>query len=209
MKHYIYLLVIAFVLVGCSSDDDNSNQEQEGTIADIKNWANPEVIDAIKDLGYTIHEGDNPPNIEGEFQISPRILEATNVQGDWPIGTTFNRINMTLSNQDNSTLTVNFAGQELASNGTLTNTLVVDNFLENSYITGSGNLFTAFFKVNEDNNGIAAQLLYAFSGEITENGISNIRNALFMLDNFGNIPPFIENNTGRVFKDSDGMADRL
>ena len=81
--------------------------------------------------------------------------------------------------------------------------------LENSYITGSGNLFTAFFKVNEDNNGIAAQLLYAFSGEITENGISNIRNALFMLDNFGNIPPFIENNTGRVFKDSDGMADRL
>lgn len=207
MKHYIYLFAIAFVLFSCSKDDDN--QEQQGSISDIKNWANAEIIDAIEDLGYTIHDGNNPPNIEGKYQISSRILEASSVPGDYPIGTTFFRINMTFDNQDNNTLTVNFTGVELDSNGNAYNTQVVDNFNKNSYITGSGNLFTAFFKVNEDNNGIPAQLLYVFSGEITENGISNIRNALFMLDNYGNSSTYMDNNTGRVFKDSDDMADRI
>lgn len=209
MKNYIYLLVITFVLFSCSKDDDNNNQSQIGSIADIKNWANPEIIDAVENLGFTINEGDNPPNIEGEYQINPRILFATNIEGDWPLGSTFYKINMTFSNQNNTSLTVNFTGYETQTNGTQGSTLTVDNYLENSYIIGSGNLFTVFFKVDEVKDGSPAQLLYAFSGELTEEGISNIQNALFMIDNFGHVPLYIENNTGRIFKDSDSMADRI
>jgi len=211
MKHYIYLILVAFALFSCSSDDDSIDyQPEEGTIADIKNWANPEIIDAIESIGFTIHEGTNPPNIEGSFQISSRILEATNVPNDFSIGTTFYTINMTFSDQNNDSLTVNFMGEEIAFDGTVAITQEVENFLENSYISGNGDSFTAFFKVTETNgNNQPVQVLYVFSGDITENGISNIQNALFMLDNFGQNQTYIENNTGRIFIDSDGVAEPL
>jgi hypothetical protein len=139
--------------------------------------------------------------------MSPRVLEATNVPNDFSIGSTFYRINLTFSEQNNNSLTINFVGEEFTFEGISSNTQVVENYLENSYITGSGNSFSTFFKVSEVNgNGNEAKILYAFSGEITEDGISNIQNALFMLDNFGQNGIYISNNTGRIFRDSDGLA---
>lgn len=209
MKHYIYLLPILFIVYGCSSDDDNSSPKEPGSIEDIKNWANPEIVDAVKNLGFTIHEGNNPPNIEGDYEISPRILEATNIQGDYQIGSIFYKINISFSNQDNTTLTVNFIGKELDNSGNVYATQLVDNYLENSYIIGNGNKFTSFFKVTVNRNDKTAQVLNVFSGEITENGISSIQNGVIMLENFDQDSYFIQNNTGRIFKDSDGMAERL
>ncbi|WP_040247774.1 hypothetical protein [Psychroserpens mesophilus] len=210
MKKYFILLVLTFALFNCSSDDDSTTVIQEGTLADLKNWANPEIIEAIENQGFIIHEGINPPNIEGSYQISPRVLEATNVSNDFPIGTTFFRINLMFGEQNNNSLTVNFVGEELNQSGDVHNTQSVENFLENSYITGSGNSFTVFFKVTEVNgNGNEARILYAFSGNITEDGIANIQNALFMLNNFGQDGIFIANNTGRIFRDSDELAEHL
>ena len=210
MRRYFILFVLTFALFDCSSDDDTNTIIQEGTLADLKNWANPEIIEAIENQGFNIHEGTNPPNIEGSYQISPRVLEATNVPNDFSIGTTFFRINLMFSEQNNNSLTVNFVGEELNQSGDVHNTQSVENFLENSYITGSGNSFTVFFKVTEVNgNDNEARILYAFSGNITEDGISNIQNALFMLNNFGQDEIYIANNTGRIFRDSDGLAEHL
>lgn len=210
MRKYVFLFALTFVVFNCSSDDDTNTILQEGTVADLKNWANPEIIEAIEDQGFTIHEGTNPPNIEGSYQISPRVLEATNVPNDFQIGTTFFRINIMFSDQNNNSLTVNFVGEELNQSGGVYNTQSVENFLENSYITGNGNSFTVFFKVTEVNeNGNQAEILYAFSGDVTDDGISNIQNALFMLDNFGQDQAYLTNNTGRIFKDSDGLAEHL
>ena len=210
MKKYLFLLVLTLALFNCSSDDDTNNIAQEGTLADLKNWANPEIIEVIENQGFVIHEGTNPPNIEGSYQINPRVLEATNVPNDYSIGTTFFRINLMFSSQNNTSLTVNSVGEELNQDGNVHNTQTVENFLENSYITGSGNSFTVFFKVTEVNeNDNMAKILYAFSGNITEDGISNIQNALFMLDNFGQDGSYISNNTGRIFRDSDELAEHL
>ncbi len=210
MKHYIYLFTIALILFSCSTDDDTLILERQGTIESVKGWANSEIIDALENLGLTIYEGDTPPNIEGDYQMSERVLEATNVPNDNPIGFRVAKLNMSFTNQNNGTFTTNFNGSQISStDNSIISTLAVDNYLENSFITGSGNFFTAFFKViSTRESGTEALSIYTISGELREDGISGIRNGLFMLDNYGQ-SGYIENNTGRIFKDNDGMADRL
>ncbi len=210
MKHYIYLFTIALILFSCSTDDDTLILERQGTIESVKGWANSEIIDALENLGLTIYEGDTPPNIEGDYQMSERVLEATNVPNDNPIGFRVAILNMSFSNQNNSTFTTNFNGTNISNDdNSIISTLTLDNYLENSFITGSGNFFTAFFKVvSTRESGTEALQIYVISGELTEDGISGIRNGIFMLDNYGQ-SGYIENNTGRIFKDNDGMADRL
>ncbi len=210
MKHYIYLCTIALILFSCSTDNDTVIIERQGTVESLKAWANPEIIDALENLGLTIYEGDSPPNIEGNYQMNERVLEATNVPNDNPIGFRVAILNMSFNNQNNSTFTINFNGSNIRNDdNSLISTVVVDNYLENSFITGSGNFFTAFFKViSTRESGTEALSIYTISGELREDGISGIRNGLFMLDNYGQ-SGYIENNTGRIFKDNDGMADRL
>ncbi len=210
MKHYIYLCTIALILFSCSTDNDTVIIERQGTVESLKAWANPEIIDALENLGLTIYEGDSPPNIEGNYQMNERVLEATNVPNDNPIGFRVAILNMSFSNQNNSTFTTNFNGTNISNDdNSIISTLTLDNYLENSFITGSGNFFTAFFKVvSTRESGTEALQIYVISGELTEDGISGIRNGIFMLDNYGQ-SGYIENNTGRIFKDNDGMADRL
>ncbi len=210
MKHYIYLFIITISLSSCSKDDDTVILEREGTIESVKGWANSEIIDALENLGLTIYEGNTPPNIEGDYQMSERVLEATNVPNDNPIGFRVAKLNMSFTNQNNGTFTTNFNGSQISStDNSIISTLAVDNYLENSFIIGSGNFFTAFFKViSTRDSGTEALQIYVISGELTEDGISGMRNGIFMLDNFGQ-PGYLENNFGRIFKDDDGMADRL
>ncbi len=148
MKHYIYLFIITISLSSCSKDDDTVILEREGTIESVKGWANSEIIDALENLGLTIYEGNTPPNIEGDYQMSERVLEATNVPNDNPLGFRVAKLNMSFTNQNNGTFTTNFNGSQISStDNSIISTLAVDNYLENSFIIGSGNFFTAFFKV--------------------------------------------------------------
>ncbi len=187
MKHYIYLFIITISLSSCSKDDDTVILEREGTIESVKGWANSEIIDALENLGLTIYEGNTPPNIEGDYQMSERVLEATNVPNDNPLGFRVAKLNMSFTNQNNGTFTTNFNGSQISStDNSIISTLAVDNYFENSFIIGSGNFFTAFFKViSTRDSGTEALQIYVISGELTEDGISGIRNGIFMLDNYG------------------------
>ncbi len=211
MKKIIYLLVLSLVVFSCSSDDDNSNKQIEGKIEDIKNWANPEVINAIEILGFTIHEGTTPPNIEGTYSLKNRLLQNTNIPNDWPLGTTFFELRFTLSDQDNSQQIIDFDATEYDSNGVSTEEdITVIDHVTNSFITGSNDNFTVFFKVDETKDGHTATLLYAITGKKTVDGFETFQQGLIMLDDKDTPTSiFIRNNQGRVFIDQDGLVDEL
>jgi hypothetical protein len=211
MKKFIYVLALSLVVFSCSKDDDNSSQQKEGTIAEIKNWANPEVINAIEILGFTIHEGTTPPNIEGTYSLKNRLLQNTNVPNDWPLGTAFFELRFTLSNQDNSQQIINFDATEYDSNGVSTEEeITVIDYVANSFITGSDDNFTVFFKVDETKQGYTATLLYAITGKKTVDGFETFQQGLVMLDDSATPSTiFIRNNQGRIFIDQDGLVEEL
>lgn len=204
---FLAISIFALFLFSCNSDEVNG----PGSKSEIKNWANTEVIDAIESLGFEIHEGNNPPNINGSYSLKTRILDATNVPNDWAIGTTFYELRFTLSDQDNDDLVIGFDATEHDASGVSTGeTITVIDHGLNSYITGTGNNFTAFFKVSETKSGYTATLIYAITGTKTENGFTNFRQGLVMLDDGGsptNI--FIRNNEGRIFSDDDGLVSGI
>lgn len=203
---FMLLPIIALLLFSCSEDDVTG----EGTKTQIKNWASTDVINAIEGLGFIIHEGTTPPNIEGKYSLNPRILQNTNVPNDFSIGSTFWELQFELTQQNNSQLTIDFDGEEFNNGVSSGESISVNNPDDNSYIIGSGDNFTAFFKVNETKDGQTATLLYAISGKKTANGFEAFQQGLMMLDENGTPGSlFIRNNTGRIFSDKDGIVSPI
>jgi hypothetical protein len=187
-------------MVSCGKDEVIG----KGSIGQLKNWANADVINAIVALGFNINEGDNPPNIEGSWRIKPRLLDKTNVPNDYSLGTEFWEYKLIFSQQDNSTLVLNFTGEEYDELGALRNTLTVPNYINESFITGNGDKFTVMFQVSGP--GGSTQLA-AFSGTKTATGFTGFQEALLMIDN-NNDPGLIQNNEGRIFRDGDATVSK-
>lgn len=64
-----------------------------------------------------------------------------------------------------------------------------------------------FLKVESEIEGFIAEGIIIISGKMTAEGIYDYKFANFMLDNHGHTG-FIPNNTGRIFEDEDGVAER-
>ncbi len=198
MKRCILLLSILALTFGCSSDDDNGSNEFDGSLESIENFFTPELVAALEDLGFNINTGNTPPDVEGEYFISPVILTASNVPSD-NIGAVFADYTASFSNQNNGSLTIDFMGeggnQSDIGNG--------------SFVAGDGNEFTVLLKLTSQIGSIPVDTAFAISGTLTEDGIENLQNAVLMLDDKGDPEGvYIENNQGRLLSDSDGFSPR-
>ncbi len=200
MKKMILMgLLMAAVTTSCKKDDEENDAGFDGSISDIENFYNSDVLDELISLGLDINTGSNPPNIEGVFNATPFILQASSVNGD-TTGSQFPDLSMIFSNQDNTSLTIDFNGV----NGAET----YDG--DGSFISGEGNDFSVFLKVNVTLNGNVAETTFAISGSIEDGGLGDIQVGLIMIDDGGDPDgAFIENNTGRLLYDSDGFSEEL
>lgn len=198
-KIILFGLILAALTTSCNKDESDDDAGFDGSIADIENFYNSDVVDELIDLGLDINTGANPPNIEGFFNATPFILQASSVSGDSP-GNQFPDLNMIFSNQNNEDLTIDFNG----ANGPET----YDG--DGSFISGDGNAFSVFLKVDVTLNGNVAETTFAISGSIADGGLEDIQVGLIMIDDGGDPDGvFIENNTGRLLYDSDGFSERL
>ena len=223
----LVLGILSLVLVSCSDSNENSptvnppavNQpavdeptvdepvagevpEFDGSLPAITNLYSQDQIDAIEALGLTINLGDNPPNIEGTYRMSPGQLQATSVPND-PVqpGAVGFDTNFTFFDQNNSSLTVDLDLVE--DNGSTSQG-------SGSFISGSGQLFTVFFVTETTIGGFVADSTITISGVVNSSGIENLQFAAFALDHRDapeNI--FIPENTGRLFIDPDGLSERI
>jgi hypothetical protein len=203
MKKLIPILLLSLVMplciTGCSKDNDSDDSGFDGSIEDIRDFYNDELVDALIDLGFDINTGNNPPNIEGSYLFSPVTLQASSVQGD-DVGDTFYDYTLTFSNQNNDDLTVDYHGDQ---------TIQVD-VGDGSFIAGENNNFSVFLISSSSYDGVPeeADTAIALSGTFTETGIENLQMAFLMMDNKGYNSVLIPNNKGRIVYDPDLLSPK-
>lgn len=185
-RFYFFIIVLAF-LFGCSKSNKYNLPEQ------ITNSVSGELLDEMTSMGFPIHEGNNPPCIEGEYLASPFKLKGSSLPNEpLSIGYVLPDFEVRFYNQDNT----NFSILVDWVNGSASGTGM------GAFIAGEGEYFTVFATTTATVNGNTAQTLWAFSGKITSNGIEEFHASNFMLDDGGDPEGvFIPNNTGRVFND--------
>lgn len=200
MKNLITILFLSIILCSCSKSDDNGSAEQfDGSEEAIENFFSDEVLQSMKDLGFPVNQGANPPIINGDYLMSPVELVKSNIVND-VVGKIYSNLNLKFSNQSNETLSINFEAVE----GDISNIIGVQ-----SFISGKDNKFSVFVKVNSTKNNHTSIVAYGYSGVLLSDSIEDLYSVLIMLDDKGDPDSnLIENGQGRLFKDGDGVSPK-
>jgi len=203
------LVLILLILCSCTRSGDNSPEEIvppvpqptfDGSLSDIEKYYTPELVEALHNLGFVIHTGSKPPEIEGIYEIAPSVIQASTTGID-SIGQRLSDQTLTLSNQNNDSLTIDF---KIAGNGQTS-------LGKGSFISGNDDTFSIFIKSETQNEGyIAVETATAITGITSETGILNFQFAGLMLDDKSDPDnQYIENNTGRLIYDSDKASPEV
>ncbi len=182
-------VLIFLSLAACSNDDDTNSAENtvfDGSRLSALEFYSEAQFVATESLGFALNFGDEPPDVEGVFRIEPIVLQSsTNANDAFGVGNSDVPFNLTLSNQDSNSLTIDIdTGTDLVE-------------YTSAVISGSGNAFTIFAVVTLTSNGIESR--EAFSGNLTEFGIENFQFSPFV----------IGNEDIRLFEDLDNLSERL
>ncbi|MCB0540735.1 MAG: hypothetical protein KDE33_24680 [Bacteroidetes bacterium] len=162
----------------------------------------PEVLKQIEANGQVLHQGTNPPNINGKYLLSPAVLVRSNFDDDLFVGYTF---------VDNI---ITFSGWKKGSSDITIQVEEVDHLIGTamgSYISGSGNDFTVYVLIDlKDNDNHTVKTTHVFSGTIIKDGINNLQLSIFMVDDNGDPnDKYIENGQGRLVEDEDGFSEKI
>ncbi|MCL2094165.1 MAG: SPOR domain-containing protein [Treponema sp.] len=169
---------------------------RERLTEDVQRIILPDIFEAALELGVVIHEGTDPPNIEGTFEIRPLILISSNFPDELEPGHEFNIMQITFSDQDNENLTI--IVETIESNTTGSGL--------GSFITGSDNKFTVYTEVSGIHYGYPYKSVEIQSGEIGPSGITNYYHVLIITEE---APLTIRRGEGRMVYDGDGFSERL
>ena len=159
----------------------------------------PEAIRETFKQYMPIHEGKYPPNIEGQYLVSPLVLVYTS-DGQFEPGREFADEYYSFEDQTSNGICKAYT-RELTSTGRA----------DTVWIVGQDNKFTAFFVEKgyyNDSAGTWYVTSNLISGEITESGIRDFHLAFIMLDKYDPTSIIMDVNEYRVFKDDDGLATR-
>jgi hypothetical protein len=193
-RQSIVLLGISlFLLSGCLKDPNYTIVLP--TEGDITTDIIPAEISEEFRSVMPIWQGKTPPNIAGQYLCSRMELSGSSLSGD-NIGAYYADQYIAFIPQGN-TLTWY---EEQASSTSESNAVTV---------TGKDNNFTAYFVSEGTSSGIYTKESVFISGTITALGITNYHYAFIMLAK-GSDPngSLVAVNTYRIFKDSDGLAER-
>ncbi|MCP4125148.1 MAG: hypothetical protein GY751_25730 [Bacteroidetes bacterium] len=188
---------------GCGSCDDQPELLEGGE--DCQPGV-PECVQEyrgiMEELGVTIYEGLNPPNIEGIFEYDAIVLDGSNVPGD-VIGSSYSNIKIRLTNQVGPLLTYEYKSS--------TTTSMPGPGYVSGFSSPNGDFFTLYScdTLLHTATGEMAIFAYVYSGMITPDGVVNADWALFNVDDLGFNAIFIDEGTGRHFHEVDGIASRV
>lgn len=198
------LIALIITLTSCQKEEDPTPEveiEANGLTHEINELISSEILEEIEDLGMPINRGGKPPkDITGKYLVSPDVCVATNRPNDeFGPGHVFNDFYLTLSEQDNSKLTIKAATVQGSHTGEG----------KGAYLVGEGNKFTVFCPVdNVSGSGHAYKSVDIFSGTIMADGIKDLYHSIFMIEGGGQQWYLIEDGQGRVAYDSDGMSEK-
>ena len=158
-----------------------------------------EILDQMDDY-IPIYDGWNPPNVEGQYLVSPLAItyDGTN---QYEIGDVFTDLYCQFLNQDMVHNTLDY--QEKTGGSTSTGT--------GAFISGEGNRFSVFFNTEGvsvySDYSINIKTALVISGIMTSEGIKDVYYAFVLVDKSDDPSHHIIDIGGfRVFKDSDGLS---
>ena len=206
MKKYILLIILFGIIIqfnSCYIDRKNivPDLNEWGLTGDISDIISDDIVEAMVDLGMPIYGGVNPPSFENaSYFITPFILTASTRSQD-ELGEKYNDFTLTLSEYNLDDLTIMVRKE---SNSTISTGI-------GSFLVGEGDdfsIFTALYSVRD--NGSKSASVRVISGTLTNTGIVNYYESLFLTDDFGDVnSDLIEIGDGRVFYDSDGFTPKI
>jgi hypothetical protein len=157
--------------------------------------------DLRKQLGehIPIYDGSNPPNIEGEYIVSPMEM-AFDSKGGWEVGKVFSDTYIKFYNQDMINNTLDYKEKEGSSESIGTG----------CFISGDDGNFSVFFNtesVAHYSYDIYTKEALIISGTRTNDGIKDLYYAFIIVEK-SNDPDHIIMDVGdfRSFKDGDGIS---
>ncbi len=151
----------------------------------------PDLMKTIKGMGMPIHDGINPPNIEGKYLADDLTMKKSNYEDDDPPGTKYEEEVLTISGQNNENFTV-----------TLKSEIGSYSYTYSMVISGSGDKFTLYTQMEtqvDDNTRVKTVVLY--SGRMKDGELHDLHIGAFISEK-----PNYE--LGQVFYEADGVAKK-
>lgn len=212
MKKTIYTLcagVFALLtIIGCSKSDDNNGEEKKqvktsnfNIPAEAKAIIPEKFIGEMAANGMTINEGTNPPNIEGIFATG--MLELTYISSEdngYPIGKQIEGYRYKFYNQKGTKLKADYVHESLLSDDRASGKGVI--------ISGSGNKFTAYLRVNGSTSLATYKMAIVISGEISSEGGKDFKLGICMIEKDDPTKDLMDIGAIRVWVDQDKFAPR-
>jgi len=203
LTYSIAIILISFTFSSCKIDKVAPGDALGPNFPSIINTViTPTLLDTLTKNGVVINSGLTPPTVNGIYLLSPNYCIFDN-SGNNRAGQTFYSYKYQFSNQNNASFAISIAYSDAIGGGT---DLGLN--ANNTYISGSGNLFTVFTKITATDEGITYTELKIISGEIEEGGINNLQVSDYW-ENIVNDPThlLVPAGTNRIFKDQDGVSE--
>ncbi|CAH1001750.1 hypothetical protein LEM8419_02656 [Neolewinella maritima] len=192
-------LWIALLCVCACEKEDVTPVAPDDLPSRVQEILPPAILDSMLKLGMPIYPGDDPPLVEGTYDVSRFVLKSSNHPGDFP-GKLFKDYVVTFEEQNNERHEVKVT----YTNGNESGKDV------GSLISGTGCQFSVYIEFDSSRIGNAtARVVHVLSGTMTDAGIQGFHYANFMVDDRSDpTGVFIENGQGRVILDQDGDSPR-
>lgn len=192
MKNIFLFLLAALLFQSCCKDHSN--------IIPGQNFIPDDILHAISDNGQVIYEGYQPVDISGRYLMSPALLVSSNFDDSFSPGHSFSDLIIEFYDVNASTLTCKVKIEEGGEPGVS----------YDAFISGQGNDFTLYAKIQQDYDDVTALQTEIYSGTIEAGGIRNLQRSLFMVDNKGNPnQDILGNGQGRLAEDGDHFSERF
>jgi hypothetical protein len=189
------ILVSTTLLNACKKNKETEEIKIKQT-QQINQVLPQKYIDTLKNLGLTLHDGTNPPIVNGIYLCSPLKLKASNILSDF-IGNVFIDGKLKIENQNNNDFTLNIYGKQILN---VNDTSIV------SAIAGNGNNFTIYSKIKTNAGSNFAYFAVVMSGIMNGSNIKNFEYGLINIDNTNGGSSFIKEGQARVVYDSDSVS---
>lgn len=193
-----------FSIIGLSACDSSATGAADPhNIQDsIHAFLTPALIDSLKKYGMPIHEGSNPPNIEGFFYSNSQKLKGSNVASDKP-GKTFRAMSIKLFGQ-NADQRISLEYDQTVEKGSGTG----------AFITGSGSEFTIYVPLKaqsiDPRDTVDYETAVCYSGRIDTAGIHDFVNGLIVTKkDKDSLNLVLDVGQGRVIEESDSLAAKV
>lgn len=188
-------LPLALMFSGCLGDEGDTVVIPELHESTPESMLPAYLYDSLSRY-VAIHNGNTPPNIEGEYKWSPVLLEYAS---DDDLPSSFSDVYMKFSNQSSRNLCTYYEEQGTAVTR-----------CDSTLIVGHDNVFTLVGIMTSVNNQRNTKSVIGtlVSGRMTPAGITDYSYAIYMIDKVDPDNHLMAVGEFRIFYDGDGLVEK-